>query len=173
MSFLDPNKVLDELELRKDMFAAEFGCGSGGFTIPLAQRLERGMVYALDIQQPPLSSLKGKALAGRIMNINIIRCDLESPDGSTLPEGKLDLALLPNVLFQVEDKNAIIKEAARVLKHGAEMLVIDWLENSPQGPSEGRVSPEEVKKISESLGLKLKKEFKAGDYHYGLIFVKL
>ena len=44
ISFLNPEEVLDELDLRSDMVAAEFGCGSGGFAFPLARRLDEGLV---------------------------------------------------------------------------------------------------------------------------------
>lgn len=171
-SFLNPEEVLDQLDLKDNMVAAEFGCGSGGFAIPLAKRLEEGLVYAIDIQQAPLSALKGGALVENTTNIRIIHSDLEKPKGSTLSELSLDLVFIPNVLFQVENKIAIISEAERVLKNKGKLVVIDWLPKAAQGPEGGRISPEEVKKITEKIGFKLKKEFEAGKYHFGLIFEK-
>lgn len=170
--FLNPEKVLNELELRPNMVAAEFGCGSGGFAIPLAKRLKDGLVYAIDIQESPLSALKSLSLFEKIVNIRIIRSDLEKPKGSTLPDLSLDLVLIINVLFQTEEKNTIISEAKRVLKRGGNLVVIDWLPGTSQGPIEGRISAEGVKKIVDGSGLKLEKEFEAGKYHYGLVFSK-
>ena len=171
--FLEPRKVLDELELKEDMIAAEFGCGSGTFTILLAKRLKEGKVYGLDVQEEPLSALRGRARAEGISNIETIRCNLEEEGGSTLPDDFLDLVLLPNVLFQAEDKKAMLEEAVRVLKKGGEMLVIDWKKDSSFGPKEGKISQKEVKEIGRELGLKLKKEFEAGSFHYGLLFEKI
>ena len=171
-AFLNPEKVLDELDLKEGEIAAEFGCGSGGFTIPLAKRLEGGRVYALDIQEEALSALKGKAELEGLANIEIRRCDLEAPEGSTLPANSLDLVLIPNVLFQVDDKEQVLKEAKRILKEGGKILIVDWLPKAPFGPKEDRISPDDLKKIAKSLNLKLEKEFKAGKYHYGLIFSK-
>jgi len=171
-SFLNPEEVLDQLEIKPDMVAAEFGCGSGGFAFPLARRLDEGLVYGIDILEAPLSALKSRMLVENIINIRIICSDLEKPRGSTLSAFSLDLVLIPNVLFQVEDKNAIISEAARVLKKGAKLLIIDWLPGASQGPVEGRISPDEVKKIARQNGFNLEKEFEAGKYHYGLIFQK-
>lgn len=170
--FLDPEKVLDELDIRENMLAAEFGSGSGLFAIILAKKLEKGRVYALDVQEPPLSALKGKIQMENLSNIEIIRCDLEKPRGSGLPEVSLDLVLISNVLFQVEDKNAMLKEAKRVLRSNGKLLVIDWLAEAPQGPAGARVSSQEIKKICQKLNLKLEKEFKAGAYHWALIFGK-
>jgi ubiquinone/menaquinone biosynthesis C-methylase UbiE len=171
-TFLNPEKVLSQIEVRRDMVAAEFGCGSGGFALPLAKKIKDGLVYGLDIQQAPLNVLKSRTLFEKLVNVRVIRCDLEKPRGSTLPSNSLDLVLIPNVLFQAEDKIAIMTEANRVLKNGGKAVVIDWLPGVLQGPGKGRISAEEVKKIAESLGLKPEKEIQAGVYHYGLVFVK-
>jgi len=170
--FLNPEEILNQIDLRKNMVAADFGSGQGGFAIPLARRLESGLVYALDVQTAPLNALKNRANFEKVLNIKIIRCDLEKPRGSTLTDGSLDLILIVNLLFQASDKNAIISEAKRVLKERAKLLVIDWLPNVSAGPSEGKVPSEEVKKIAENLGFKLEKEIKAGAYHYALLFKK-
>jgi ubiquinone/menaquinone biosynthesis C-methylase UbiE len=172
-SFLNPEEVLDQLELRPDMVVAEFGCGSGGFTIPLAKRVEEGLVYSLDIQKAPLSALKSRALLENITNIRAICSDLEKPKGSTLVESSVDLVFIPNMLFQTKDKSAIISEAKRILKNKGELVIIDWLPKAAQGPEKGRVSPDKIKEVAEKLGFKLEKEFEAGKYHFGLILEKL
>jgi len=171
-SFLNPDEVLDTLNLKPDMVAAEFGCGAGGFTFPLARRLEDGLVFAIDIQESVLSALKSRALLENIVNINVIHSDLERPRGSTLSSESLDLVLIPNVLFQIEDKDAIIKEAKRVLKNNGKLIIIDWLENAACGPLGKRIKPDEVKSLAEKNGFKLEKEFRPGIYHYGLTFLK-
>lgn len=170
--FLNPNEILGQIQIRKDMVAAEFGSGSGLFSILLAKKLERGKVYAIDIQEAPISALKSRASLENVLNIQIIRSDLEKPNGSTLPDDFLDLVLIPNLLFQVGNKNAILLEANRVLKREGVLVVIDWLPEASQGPEKGRISPQEVKKIVKEMGLKVRKEFKAGVYHWGLIFEK-
>ncbi len=165
-------EILNKLTLKEDMLACEFGCGSGIFAISLAKRLKKGKVYGLDVQEEKLSVLKSLAVLENLLNIKTILCDLERPKGSTLQSDYLDLVLIPNVLFQVEDKSAIVEEAKRILKPGGQLLIIDWTKGAPFGPKQGRITAEEVKKIAEKLDLKLKKEFSAGAYHYGLLFTK-
>ena len=169
--FLKVDEVLSNLDLKGDMLAAEFGCGSAMFAVSLAQKLNKGRVYALDIQEEKLSALKGKLIQQKINNVFTILCDLETKKGSTLQDGLLDIVLMPNILFQAENKYAIIEEGKRVLKPGGQLLVIDWLKKGSFGP-ESMVSPDEVKKIAKDIGFSLKKEFISGDYHYGLLFVK-
>ena len=170
--FLNPQEILKELELRKDMIAADFGSGSGGWAIPLAKRLTDGKIYAIDILEEPLSALKNKSGIEGIVNIETIRSDIESENGSTLKDNYLDLVLITNLLFQVEDKKLVLAESKRVLKKGGKVLVIDWDLKAPIGPEGKKISPEEVKKLAKEIGFNLEKEFKAGDYHYALVFTK-
>jgi len=170
--FLNPNEVLKQLNLTKDMIAADFGCGSGGWTIPLAKILQDGFVYAIDILNEPLSALKSKADLERVRNIKTIRANLESKNGSTIADNSVDWVLMINLLFQLEQKGNVLEEAKRILKKGGKLLVIEWKVNSIQGPKEGKISEEEAKKIAEDCGFELEKEFEAGYYHYGLIFKK-
>lgn len=162
-SFLNPNNILDQLDLKPDMVAAEFGCGSGGFTVPLANRLEDGLVYAIDILAEPLSALSGRMRSENIKNIKIVKGDLEKQKGSTLNDSCLDLAVIPNVLFQAEDKNAIISEAVRVLERRGKLVIIDW---------EDKVSKQDIKETAQKSGLEFEKELEAGKYHFGLLFKK-
>jgi len=170
--FLKVDEVLSNLNLKENMQACEFGCGSAVFTILLAKKLNKGRVYALDVQEEKLSALRGKLALEKINNVFTILCDLEAPRGSTLQDNSLDIVLIPNMLFQAGNKYAIIKEGKRILKSGGSLLVIDWLKKVPFGPKDNMISPDEVKKIADGLELSLKKEFAAGDYHYALLFVK-
>jgi len=173
VTFLDPEKIIDQLKLEPDWRAAEFGCGTGGFAVALAKKLFKGIVYALDIQEEPLSALAGRAKAEGLSNMRTIQCDLEDPQGSTLQNEFLDLVLIANLLFQVEEKEAVLKEAKRVLKPKGKIVVVDWRPNSPFGPEGERISFEEVEKMMRvKLEMRLVKEIDAGTYHWGAVFEK-
>jgi len=170
--FLNPQQVLKQLEIKGNITAVDFGSGSGGWAIPLAKRLKFGKVYAIDILEEPLSALKNKAEIEKTFNIQVIRSNIEQKKGSTLPDSSCELVLITNLLFQVDDKKIILEEAKRVLKNKGKALVVDWLPEAARGPEKGRVSPEEVKEITDELNLKLEKEFQAGVFHYALVFNK-
>ena len=171
MDFINPEKILKELDLKPDMSAADFGCGSGGFTIPLAKILYEGLVYALDVQEGPLNALKGRANAEGVKNIKFIRVDLEKENGSKLSSSSINLVIVANVLFQAEDKKAMISEAKRVLSSSGKLVIIDWAKGSGfEGIAEGRVDKEEIKKMALDIGLSFEKEIEAGKYHFCLIF---
>ena len=154
------------------MSAADFGCGSGGWTIPLAKKLEDGSVYAIDILETPLSVLRGTMELEKIKNIRIIKSNIENKNGSTLHDSSIDLVLMTNLLFQCEKKKSVMEEGKRVLKSGGKILVVDWIKDNPLTKEIEYVSFDEIRKIGKELNLKLEKEFEAGSYHWSLIFAK-
>ena len=170
--FLNPEEILNNLDIREDMTAVEFGCGAGIFSLSLAKKIKQGRVYGLDIQEEKLSALKNKALLEKLKNIVTICCDLEKKDGSTLHSDSADIVLIPNILFQAENKNAIIEEGKRILKTGGQLMIIDWQKSSSLAPKQGTITPDEIKKIAEDAGLSFKREFSAGGHHFALLFSK-
>ena len=172
VGFLNPEEVLKQLKLREDMTAADFGCGSGGWIIPLAKRLENGTVYAIDILEEPLSVLKSKAKLEKIYNVEIIQADIEGKNTSKLSDSSCDLVLMTNLLFQCENRKSVLEEGKRVLKTGGKILAVDWNKDNALTKAVENLSAQEVKKIAKYLNLKLEKEFKAGLYHWGLVLVK-
>ena len=170
--FVNPIQILEKVGLRKTMIAADFGSGSGGWTIPLASLLREGRVYAIDIQEESLSALIGKAKLQGISHIKKISADVEK-EVLEISDYSCDLVLMTDLLFEIDDKPAVFQEAHRILKAGGKVLVVDWNVDSPLGPKKGRVPQKTVKELAQSSGFRLEKEFKAGDYHYGLVFIKV
>ena len=169
-NFLNPADILKKIKLKKDMTAADFGSGSGGWALSLAEKIEDGKIYAIDILEEPLSALKSKARLKKFSNIETIKSDVEKT--SRLFQNSCDLILMTNLLFEIEDKEKVLKEAKRVLKEGGKILIIDWEKDASFGPSKDRVLAEDVKKLAKKLDLKVEKEFQAGLYHWGLILLK-
>ena len=76
--------------------------------------------------------------------------------------------------FQSKKHYEIMAEASRLLKSGGKLLIIDW-SNSNSGltpSSDRRVNPDKMTEICSQLGLVLEQQFRAGQYHFGMIFRK-
>jgi len=167
--FVDPAEVLDQIDLDSSMTAADFGTGSGHWSLELARRLSDGVVYAIDISGSSLSHLKSRKEGEYLPNIIIQRRDLGSGlHSSRLPSNSVDLVLVVNILFQVEDEEVFLKEAQRVLKEGGYLLIVDWVK--PLNEMQDYFSPQDIKQLAEKLGLELDQEFKAGEFHRAFIY---
>jgi len=178
--FAHPARNVAALGIEPGMLVADFGSGSGAYVLAIAERLENaGHVYAIDVQQDLLKKVKNEAHRRGFENVEIIWTDLERSNASKIGDGKLDLVLISNLLFQIENKAAVIKEARRILKGKGRLAIIDWSESF--GPSTGQrasgmgpvkddvVGREAALALAESAGFELLREFPAGAHHYGLI----
>ncbi len=172
--FLYPDKIIEEFEVQKGMKIADFGCGAGYFSISLAKTVEeKGKVYAIDVLETALESIKNKAKAEGLFNVETVRANLEVAEGSKLENDSMDMVLLSNILFQSPEKQDIIKEAKRVIKEKGKIVIVEWESNQFMGPPEKLiVNKDLIKKMAKNLDLKLKKEFPAGNNHLGMIFTK-
>lgn len=159
------------------MAVADFGCGSGHYSIEAAKKVGKaGKVYAIDIQEEMLGFVRSQTKSLGLSNIETIWTDLETPNSTRLRDGSVDLVIISNVLFQAEDKNQIIQEAFRILKPGGKVAVIEWDTKSEDAkfgpPLDARINPEKARALFEGIGYVLEKEFNPGNHHYGFIFKK-
>lgn len=157
------------------MTVADFGSGSGHYTLAIAKRLEHsGHVYAIDIQKDLLTRIKNEAHKHGYKNVEVIWGDLERPHASKIANGHADLVLMSNLLFQLEDKQQPLREAMRILKPRGRLVIIDWSESfGGLGPIKKHVvKRESASALAQAAGFKFVEEFDAGAHHYGLVLVK-
>ncbi len=175
--FVRPDKVIESLNVGPSMTVADFGCGSGHYAIEAGRKVGKsGKVYAIDIQKEMLSYVRAQAQMEGLTNIETIWTDLETAEATRLKNDSVDLVIISNILFQVDDKNAVIAEAKRVLKSGGKLAVIEWdIENQPDKfgpPMDSRISSKTAEDFFEGAGFISEKQFNPGNHHYGLVFRK-
>ena len=173
---LDPMEILGRVGVKTGSRVADLGCGGAGhFVIPAAKLVgEKTEVYAVDILKSVLKSVTSIGRLEGISNIKPVWTNLETYGSTKIKTGSLDIALLINILFLSSNHEAILKEAVRLMKKDAKLLIIDWTKKAPSfGPNHAhRVSLDKIKSIAQSLNLKIVDEFEAGNYHFGIIFKK-
>ena len=171
--FAHPRNNVAALAIEPGMIVADFGAGSGAYTLGMAEALgNSGRVYAVDVQKDLLRRIHTEAhKRGLDAVIEFIWGDLEAPGGSKIADGILDLVLVSNLLFQVPDKAAIFREARRVLKLTGRLAVIEWSGSfGGMGPQrEDVVTKDAVLALAQSASFTLTREFEAGAHHYGLL----
>ena len=174
--FLNPQKVIENLQIMPGMKVADFGVGNGDFALA-ASRIagKSGIIYAIDIKKEALESIRNRAKLSGIYNIEIIRADLENPFSTTLANETVDYAIIANLLFQMASKENAVREAFRVLKPEGKIILIEWTKDAPKfgPPAKSRLSKEDAKKLFEIRGFTFEREFYAGDYHFGMMFRKI
>ena len=175
MDFSDPKKNVDQLRWREGMSVADFGAGSGAYSIAAAQTVgDSGKVYAIEVQKDLLQKLKNEATNGGFHNIEALWGDIEVLHGTKIRDHAVDAVIISNVLFQAEDKRGVLNEAKRILRPGGSLLVIDWVDSfGGLGPHPDEVMTQAAaKKLCTEALFAYEKDIEAGGHHYGMIFKK-
>jgi len=164
----NPIEILGAVELQLEWVAADLGCGSGYFTVPLSLKVRK--VYAIDVQKEMLNFLEDKMKRLKIENIELL---LSDSDEIPLEDECVDFLMSINTLHEFGDRKTMISEMKRVMKRDGRLLIVDFKkEETGFGPPVGiRVSKEQAISLFEGKGFALSKSSDM-PYHYLLVFVK-
>jgi ubiquinone/menaquinone biosynthesis C-methylase UbiE len=171
--FSDPKDNVNKFSLNSGDFVADFGAGSGFYTLAASDVVgDSGKVYAIDVQKDLLLKIKNIANAQHKTNIDVVWADLEHLGGTKLRSMSLDAVIAANVFFQFENKENPCLEIKRILKKGGRVLLIDWSSSfGGIGPHPDSVfNAGKAKELFIKNGFEYDKEISAGTQHYGIIF---
>lgn len=173
--FIDPRLVVQDFGIWEGAKIADFGAGSGHFTVLMAKLTgESGLVSAIDILESSLDTIRSKTKSEGLRNVQTIRSNLEILGSSGLPNDSQDMVLLANILFQSKKKTEIIRESRRILKNGGMLIVIDWQKGAGGlGPPDNlRLDKSAMQSIVTGEKFEFLNYINAGTFHYGLKFQK-
>jgi len=175
MDFSKPQDNILQMGLHDGDRVVDIGSGIGHYALAAAPIVgPEGHVYAVDVQEDVLKSLKRDANELGFANVKTIWGDIEQRLGTKLKAEVADAAIIANALFQFEDKEAALREVRRILKPGGLVLLVDWAGcYNNIGPRECDVVPEHVaERLFIDMGFYKEKSFRAGPHNYALVFKK-
>jgi ubiquinone/menaquinone biosynthesis C-methylase UbiE len=114
-SFLNPQRTLDAAHISEGSRVADLAAGSGFFARAAARAAgPEGLVWAIDPNPDMLPRLKNLGAGEGLRNMEVVRGTAEKLGGTKLPDATMDVAILANALFSIEDKRAAAAEAYRI-----------------------------------------------------------
>lgn len=161
-SLFDVPLILSRLGLGSFHDVAEFGCGYGTFSIPVAQAIG-GTLYAFDID--PEMVARTLRRSGSFPIKGEVRDVMEQGFGV-----KVDAVLLFNILH-CQEPVRLLRQSAAALKPGGQILVIHWRHDlvTPRGPSaDTRPYSNQIIRWAQAIGLISSDVIDLPPWHYGL-----
>jgi len=171
--FSNPEQNVAQLGLKEGMRVADFGSGTGMYSLSAGKRVgHTGHVYAIEVQKDLVKKLESEIKEWGIKNVECIWGDIEKTHGTKIADHSMDAVIIANVLFQAEDKLGLIDEARRVLKKGGKILFVDWLSSfRGMGPQpEHVIEPKVATDLFSKRKLKFIEKITTSPHHYGIIF---
>ena len=152
---------------------ADFGCGYGTFTIPVAKTIS-GFIHAIDIDPNAIDRVRQRALDEGLDNVVLVVRNIVE-QGSGLENDSIDYVMLFNLLH-AENPHILLDEAFRVLKPTGLIGIINWIldASTPRGPPvEIRPTMEQCAAWCSQAGFQTDTEtLELKPYHYGLVMRK-
>lgn len=175
-SLFDVELILDRMAVNggvRDL--AEFGCGYGTFTLPVARRIS-GTLHTFDVDDEAMALARARAADAGITNITFLHRDFIDV-GTGLPDECVDYVMLFNILHH-ENPGEITKEARRILRPGGKLGAIHWIHSAatPRGPAlEIRPKPEQLLGLLRESGLQTAQAapIELPPWHFGILASKI
>jgi ubiquinone/menaquinone biosynthesis C-methylase UbiE len=169
----DPQSLIALVPIHTDQDVADIGAGPGWLSLPLAKYLYGGHLYAIDIQEGMLEKLAERARRVHVSNIKIV---LSKESAIPLDDAIVNGVVMSDTLNEATRPKSLFKEAARLLRKGGWMAVVEWMpvEGDPQfgPPAKQRVPIEQVLEMGVEHGLTRIRSRQIGLSHYVVVFKK-
>ena len=172
---LPPARLVELLQLTGAETVIDFGAGTGMYSLPIAEALSRGTLYAVDEQQVLLDRLRQKLSerrpAGRVEPL--LNLDNHVP----LADGAGDRILMVNVLHHIYDEPAALAEVTRLLAPGGLLVSVEFARmERPVGPPNDHVlAADDLHAVIEGMGLNELAAYEPGEiglYHMAIVAEK-
>ncbi len=164
---LQIDRVMDILKISEGKSVADFGAGSGWFTVRAAKRVgEKGKVYAVEINQDYINHINERAKKENFTNIQAV---LGTEDDPKLTAKSVDAVLILKTYHEIGQPIRVLQNLRKSLKKDALLGIID---RNGKGDDHG-IDKEKVIEEAKRAGFVLKEEFdftKADGMDYFLVF---
>jgi len=127
-----PRLLLAALKLKSGDAVADIGAGTGFYTRRLAKLVgEKGVIYAVEVQQELLDDLTNKMAELDIHNVKPILGTVTDPH---LAPESVDLMFMVDVYHEFDHPYEMVQAMTRSLKPGGRMVFVEFRGEDPKVP---------------------------------------
>ena len=133
LRYRKPAETVDAFGIMPNMTVIDLGCGTGAFTVELAQRVGAdGRVHAVELQAAFLQQARQRVQSAGLQNrVHFHHCGAYA---LPLETSSVDLAIVIATLSQIPNKLVALSELRRVLKPGARLAISEELLDPAYAP---------------------------------------
>ena len=162
-----PHEVIGALKLAPDAVVADIGAGTGYFAARFAHMLDKGRVYAIDLEPDMVKYLDERAKREKLANLIPV---LGAADNPNIP-APVDLVILVDVYHHIGERERYFGKLRDILKPGGRLAIIDFRMDAASGPDKAmRIAPDRVKSELAKAGYTFSGEHRFLPRQYFLVF---
>jgi FkbM family methyltransferase len=137
--------LMKNLALKPEMVVADIGAGSGYYSVRMARLVDKGKVYAVDVEAQMIRYMEKRISTEKISNIIPLRCTEQS---ARLPRSSVDVMLLVDVYHEFSYPYEMGRSMLDGLKPGGRLFLVEYRMEDPEVPIKT------VHKMSEAQAIK-------------------
>ena len=133
--WLSPVDLLTQLAIQPGMVIADIGAGNAFYSLPISDLVgPSGQVFAVE-WRPWVLDLLHAGLSSPDARRNV-RFVVGRAADTGLPAGSCDIVMLADIWHTLDDPDAVLDEARRILRPGGRLAVLNWRPDTlcPPGP---------------------------------------
>ena len=124
--------MVDSLKLKSGEVVADIGAGTGYISRKLSKKIgDKGIVYAVEIQQEMLDILTNKAVQAGVYNIKPV---LGTITDTKLSPSSVDTILLVDVYHEFDFPFEMTQAMCKALKPGGRIVFVEYRGEDPKVP---------------------------------------
>ena len=164
-------KLIQNMSLKSNDTIADVGAGSGYHVFRIAPLVNKGMVYAVDIQIEMLMAIEKTKESTKIRNIETI---LGTEKSIHLPKNSVDKILMVDVYHEFNFPIEMINSIKNALKPNGQLFLIEYRGEDPKVPIKKihKMTEKQAVKEMEAAGFKLKENIDNLPWQHCMLFVK-
>ena len=157
-----PNRVAEErtdlllsnIQLKPDDVVVDLGAGTGYFSFPLAKRVPKGQVMAVDIQPEMLSIIERRKQQLNVANITTVKATETNPN---LKPDSVDLVLMVDAYHEFSYPYEVMSAITMALKPGGRVVLVEYRGEDPSVPIKRlhKMTSQQASKEMAAVGLTL------------------
>lgn len=152
-----PAEVVKAMNLKPGDVVADIGAGTGYFTRRFAVAVgPEGRAVGLDIEKSMIEYMRQDA---RNLGLKNYEARVVKTDDPELKDRSIDVIFLCNTYHHIENRVVYFRNAAKALKPGGRVVIVDFYKDSDFGPPrEHKLAKEVVLKEMKEAGFTLKRD---------------
>jgi ubiquinone/menaquinone biosynthesis C-methylase UbiE len=163
--------LIKNMDIQPSDVIADIGAGSGYHVFKMAPLVERGLVYAVDIQEEMLSAIRSRL---RREGINYVKPVKGNSKNINLPNNSVDKILLVDVYHEFEFPVEMMASIKKALKPAGKIFLIEYRGEDNWVPIKKVHKMTEAQAVKEmkAAGFRLEKNIGNLPWQHCMIFIK-